>query len=187
MREKFKNLFNKDVILDTNIITDLRELNILTLPLKIFSEVCISKNILYQELSDEEGHELLIMGYKPLSLETNQGFEKLFYLKDNFKRLSISDKIIICIAYEKSLLCCTNDGQARKACEELNVDITGTLGILCSAYENGIIDWNKFVRLFNKYEYDTSSYLSSEITEQVRRIYKIPQIDSNIIPYNVHT
>lgn len=176
MRSKFKNLFDKEVIVDTNTIIDLQELASLDLPLRVFSSVYISGNILREELNDEDRQALLKLNYKPLNLETNNGYEKLFYLKENYTQLSTPDKVIISIAYEKGIFCCTNDSLARKACKDIEVKLTGTIGVLCSAYENNVIKREEFIELFNKYNFITSSYLSKNLTNTIRKLYNISNL-----------
>jgi len=178
MRKRFKALLNSKVILDTNSIIDLQELKILDLPTRIFSEIYISDNILVEELSAAHGNELLQLGYKSISLKTNNGFILLSDLNKNNRRLSIPDKVVISIAYENSIVCCTNDKAARNVCKSIKIEVIGTIGILCCAYENEIIDRKQFEYIFNKYCEETSSYINDNLEIELRTLYSIPELKS---------
>lgn len=174
MRKRFKALLNSRVILDTNSIIDLQELKILDLPTRIFSEVYISDNILVEELSAAHGKDLLQLGYKPISLKANNGFGLLSNLSKNNKSLSIPDKVVISIAYENNIVCCTNDKAARIACKSINIEVIGTIGMLCCAYENSIIERKDFEYIFNNYFAETSSFINYSLETELRTIYSIP-------------
>lgn len=173
MQKKFKSLYKTDIILDTNSIIDLQELDLLNLPKKVFNKVYISNNILIEELNEAEGNLLKQIDYMPLNLQTNEGFSKLYYLEKNNKRLSTPDKVVISIAYENNIICCTNDKPARSACESIGVQVTGTIGILCCAFEYSIIDHHTFCNIFNKYCNGTSSYINQEIANTIKKLYNI--------------
>ncbi|WP_368490784.1 hypothetical protein [Clostridium sp. BJN0013] len=180
MRKNYKALYNTKIVIDTNSILDLQELDLLDIPPKIFSKVFIPDNILIEEIDDPLVEELLNMNYIEINLKKNLGFEKYSYLNDTHKKLSTSDKIVICIAYENKFICCTNDKRARNACKELGTDVIGTLGILCAGYESNIIKWNDFVTAFNKYGVYTSARIDDSIKNEIKKLYDIP----NIIEYN---
>lgn len=173
LRNKVKSLYKKRAIIDTCTIIDLFELNATYLPLKIFSEVYISGNIIIEELDRQEAEELKKLGYNILNLETNRGYSLFSQLGKHYQSLSIPDRVIISIAYEKNLVCCTNEEMARKACSKIGVEYTGTLGILCCAFEYGIIDKNTFSNLLSTYESECSAYITSEIIQQIRKEYDL--------------
>ena len=174
MRSKFKRLYKKRVIIDTCTITDLIELNATYLPLEIFSEVYVSTNIFIEELDKQQADELKKLVYKSLNLETNRGYALFIQLEKEYPSLSIPDKIVISIAYEKELVCCTNDANARKACSEIGVEYAGTLGILCCAFEHEIIDKNTLSNLLSTYENECSAFITSDIIQPIRKVYGIP-------------
>lgn len=173
MQTIFRSLYNKSVILDTNILSDLDEIGALFLPSKIFKTIYISKNIQIEELEEDLNMKVSDLGYLSAHLDTSDGFDKFNYLRNNYPKLSNSDIIVICIAYEKKILCCTNDRRARRACELIGCTTAGTLGILGCAYENNIITFTEFTDLFNNY-INISSRLDSSLIESVRTTYNIP-------------
>ena len=59
MREKFKSFYNKETVLDTCTIIDLQRLEILDLPLRVFSKVYITKNIIIEELEEDFSKQLI--------------------------------------------------------------------------------------------------------------------------------
>ncbi len=181
MKKKFNSLYKKDVILDTNTIIDLNELNQILLPCKLFQNVYYSKNAFIEELDEELKRSVETAGYKPICIETNDGYVSLFYLKENHKALSICDKVVISIAAEKKILCCTNDKPARQACAAVDVKPIGTIGILCGCYENGIIKHEELTAIFNKYVYDCSSRLGQDLIDEIRVLYNISDVQGKVI------
>jgi predicted nucleic acid-binding protein len=175
MREKFKSFYNKETVLDTCTIIDLQRLEILDLPLRVFSKVYITKNIIIEELEEDLSKQLIEIGYEPISLETEDGYGFLFQLDVDYKKLSTSDKIVIATAYERNIICCTNDSPARNACIENDITLTGTLGIICCAFENGIITRKELINLINRYDTGIEAHISYEVISQIRNLYKIPQ------------
>lgn len=184
-RQLFRSLYSKKVILDSNILFDLQELKCLDLPIKIFQEAYVSKNALLEEFSQQDVDQIIKLGYIPEYLKTNDGYSKLFYLNEKYPQLSTPDKVVICIAFEKNIICCTNDGNARKACNNISVALSGTLGILCCAFEHKIIDWDKFVSLFNSYGINTSAHVSDELRDEIRRLYNIPSSTTKVFNINI--
>jgi len=178
MQKRFKELLNSKVILDTNSILDLHELEILDLPTRIFTEVYISENILIEEINKEQVEKLLLLGYKPISLNTNNGLTLLSDLNKNNKSLSIPDRVVISIAHENCIICCTNDRAARNVCKSINIEVIGTIGILGCAYENAIIERKEFEYIFNKYCEEASSYINNSLEIEVRALYSIPKYKS---------
>ena len=136
MKTTFKILYKKDAILDTNVVSDLKELGILSLVKLIFNNVYISKNCEIEELDEETALLVQAEGFIEAHLERNDSYEKFIELKKKYPKLSTSDVIVICIANEKGIICCTNDKRARKASEDLNIEVAGTIGIMACAYEN---------------------------------------------------
>lgn len=173
MKQDFKSLFNSTSILDTNVLSDLDDINALSLPRKIFSKAYISKNIQIEELGEELSEKVNMLEYEPAHLDTTDGYEKFMLLKQTYQKLSISDIIVVCIAYENKYLCCTNDRRARNACEDLEVKVAGTIGILACAYENSIITFEEFCTLFNNY-IGISLRLDPKIIDPIRKMYNIP-------------
>lgn len=174
MRNKFKSLYRKSIVIDTCTITDLFDINATYLPLKIFSEVFVSEMIFIKELDEQQVNDLKKLGYKSTNLETDKGYFLVSQLEVKYPGLSEIDKIVISIAYEKGLVCCTNDGNARKACEEMGIEYTGTLGILCCAFESKIINKDTFSNLLFKYENESSAYIKPAIIQSIRKLYGIP-------------
>lgn len=181
MKTKFQLLYKKNVILDSNTINDLDALNRLGLTVQLFNEVYYSKNAFLQEMDGLVQHKLVKAGYKPLCLERNDGYLRYQYLKEYHKALSKCEKVIIAIAAERGILCCTNDKPARMACEDIGVELVNTAGILCGCYENGIIGFNELIKLFNKYIYYCRPRLSVELIGDIRQLYNIPDIGEKVV------
>jgi len=173
MRKKFQTLFDKEAVLDTNTVIDLLRLKRLDLPLKIFSKAYVSSNALEEEIEEDDRKQLLDMGYIPVSLVTSEGYEMFIKLHKKHQKLSIPDKIIISIAYERKIVCCTNDREARKACEEIKVELSGTLGIICASLERGILTKQEFMLLINQYDRGINAHISGEIIKKIRILYNL--------------
>jgi len=175
VRSKFRSLYKKSVIFDTCTITDLFELNTIYLPLEIFTEAFVSTDIFVEELDKQKVDNLKKLGYNNLPLKTNRGYSLFVQLNEEYPSLSTADKIVISIAYERGIICCTNDKNVRKACNQKGIEYTGTLGILCCAYEHKILDKNTFAGLLFKYEQKSSAYIKPTLIKSIRKVYGISE------------
>ncbi|WP_459836210.1 hypothetical protein [Halanaerobaculum tunisiense] len=142
---------------------------------QLFSEVIIPIPI----LEDENIHDSLDdLEYKEGVFETNLGFgifKELGNSGDKMaKKLSEYDRHVIAIAGEADILAISNDKPVREICKKYDIEITGALGVICSAYENNLISFEimkqglKF--LFSE---ESTCYLSNRLKDIVFGHYSI--------------
>jgi predicted nucleic acid-binding protein len=123
----------------------------------------------YREKIDSE------LLYTPVAIETIEGFEFYKTVEEKYKSLSEYDVEVIVIAKEKAVLCTSNERNIMRACEEFGIHFTGTIGILCCAWEYKRIETHKeFSLLMRKLFYECSCWLSPYLKKQVFDSYKIP-------------
>mgnify|MGYP006299019153 FL=1 len=68
----------------------------------------------------------------------------------------------------------SNDNPVRQICKRYDIEITGTLGVICSAYENNLISFNEMEKGFKYLFSDKSScYLSNRLKRMVFDHYDI--------------
>jgi predicted nucleic acid-binding protein len=90
------------------------------------------------------------------------------------KRLSEYDRIVIAIAGEGDLLAVSNDKPVRDICKKYGIKVTGTLGIIISAYENEIIGFSQLKDCLEfLFSEDSSCYLSNYLKSEIYTYYKI--------------
>lgn len=170
MREKIKKLINKVAILDTNVIIDFQRLEHLEIPPQVFSKVFVSGFVVSKELPPEIVKQLKNLGYNVVNLNTEKGY-KFFHELKKFKALSVYDRLIISTAFQEKIVCVSNDKPVRRVCKEYGIKSTGTLGILCAAFEKKIISKEKLEELIEIYQNNSGAYVSKEIINEIRRIY----------------
>lgn len=169
---KIKALLGKEAIIDNNIICDLSELGCIELLNKIFSKVLIPKSIVDTEIIQFRD-SLENIEYREAVIETIEGYSFMSKILTDHGGLTDCDAEVVTIAYEKYVLCTSNEKRIMTTCKENNIEFTGTLGILCCAYEHSIIDIQTLEMLINKLQYDCSCFLSNKILDKVRNNYKI--------------
>lgn len=89
-----------------------------------------------------------------------------------FKALSIYDRLVISIALQK-IICVSNDKPVRKICKKYGINSTGTLGILCAAFEKGIISKKELKELIDEYRSNSGAYINKDIINEIIRIYHL--------------
>ncbi|MFW6030002.1 MAG: hypothetical protein ACOCRO_07075 [Halanaerobiales bacterium] len=167
--------------MDNNILTDFMELtaaleydymNILN---QLFSKITIPTPILDDEtISDDlgslqyaEGVFKSELGYS-IFMELGRSEDKMA------KRLSQYDRYVIAIAGEADLLAVSNDKPVREICKKYDIEVTGTIGIISSAYENKLIFFQQmehaFIFLFSD---QSSCYLDNRLKSMVFGHYSI--------------
>lgn len=171
MKRKFKSLSNKNIIFDTNVLIDFKELGIFCYLPRLFKQMHYSANAYYHEF-DNELKLIIEKDFVKLNLVTNDGYTTYQYLANNHKALSLPDKVFICIAKENNLICCTNELPARKVCEDLDLVVTGTIGVICSLYENKIINHIELSKFLCEY-FEIAQRLDERLKNRIRALYKI--------------
>lgn len=169
------------MVLDNNILTDFMELtaaleeDYMLILNQLFSEVIIPIPI----LDDENIYNGLgNLEYKEGVFETDLGFgifRELGNSEDKMaKKLSEYDRHVIAIAGEVDILAVSNDKPVREICKRYDIEITGALGVICSAYENDLISFEIMERglkfLFSE---ESTCYLSNRLKNIVFGYYSI--------------
>lgn len=150
MKEHLKQFFNRSVIVDANVLFDLYEVHGLYILNKIFSEVCIPVEVISELLDDEQFKEIhKNIRYRKVVIEKAEGYNLYARLSREQKELSAADKHLVCNAFEKGLLCVSNDSQVRKACQKYNIKVIRTLGVLGCARTTGVMSQEDLQRMFN--------------------------------------
>lgn len=150
MKERLKQFFNRSAIVDANVLFDLYEIQGLYVLNQIFSEVCIPAEVISELLDDEQFREIhKNIRYRKVVIEKAEGYNLYARLSREQKELSAADKHVVCNAFEKGLLCVSNDSQVRKACQKFNITIIRTLGVLGCARTTGVISQEALQCMFN--------------------------------------
>lgn len=170
--KKIKALLGKEAVIDNNIICDLSELGCIELLNKVFKKVLIPKSIVDTEIIQFKD-SLDKLDYSEAVIETIDGYSFMSKILTDHGGLTDCDAEVVAIAYEKYVLCTSNEKRIMTTCKENDIEFTGTLGILCCAYEHLIIDIKTLEILINKLQYDCSCFLSNRVVNEVRNNYNI--------------
>jgi predicted nucleic acid-binding protein len=179
--ERLKNYKGETIVVDNNILTDFMEItaalsyDYISLFNQLFEKVKIPTPVLEDEnIYEDLGSLKFIEG----TIETELGFNIFIELRDSensiAKRLSEYDRIVIAIAGEGDLLAVSNDKPVRDICKNYDIKVTGTLGIMISAYENKIIEFSQLKECLEfLFSDDSSCYLSHNLKNKIYSNYKI--------------
>jgi len=179
--EQLKNHKGDKVVVDNNVLIDLLELsaaldyNYISILNQLFSKAIIPTPILEDEYIYDN---LSCLNYIEGTLKTNLGFNSYIELANSddssAKRLSEYDRLVISVARERDLLAVSNDKPVREICKKYKIRVTGTLGIIISAYENQIIEFKQMEKSFKFLFSDKSScYLSPSLKTEIYSHYNI--------------
>ena len=163
---KLKLLFKSSSIIDNNVLIDFFELDQLQLLFSVFGKVGIPKQIFDSEVPLEVKEKLSNFSYELCNMTTTNAFSTYANLDKNskYKKLSFFDKVAISIAKEYDYYCSSNDGPIRKACEDLSIKYTGTLGILYCSFENNLISKEELRLLIMALNSSTTTcYIRSDV------------------------
>ena len=125
---------------DTNIWLDFAVINRLDIPFKLPYTYIMNEDAVADELlSPKDMKEALLgFGLKPVELS-----EEEFYLAEEYnskyRKPSLYDCVALAIAKVRGIVLLTGDGALRKAAEQENVTVVGTIGLLDQAYEGEFI------------------------------------------------
>lgn len=169
--EKIRGLRGKPGVLDNNVITDLTELECMGLINVVFSRVLIPLSILEAEVTQDSLGDLDNLEYAVAAMETLDSFSLFKEISTKKKGLTEYDVEVIVIAREKAVLCTSNEKQIRTTCREYGIEHTGTVGILCCAFEHKEISRETFERLMYKLFNESSCRLGKGIKKDVIEYY----------------
>jgi predicted nucleic acid-binding protein len=174
---KIKNLLHKEAVLDNNVLNDVAELDAFHVLHRVFSTLYIPKSILENEarFGDLLSH-LTTLTYVATSIEEEATYVFFLEIVKNRPGLSEYDAECIAIAKEKFINCTSNEKRITNTCDEYGIDSTGTVGIICCAYEHGMIDKTYFESVIKMLFSDAcSAHLSNRLKVELFETYKITQ------------
>ena len=116
---KYLKLIGRPVVVDANVLFDLRELDSLYLLNEIFSEVMIAQDTINKELDAEIIERLEETEYTAGFITSEEGYAA-YALCQARSTLSHYDKMAIALAVENDFILCTNEGPARKQATAYN-------------------------------------------------------------------
>jgi predicted nucleic acid-binding protein len=179
--KQLKNYKGETIVVDNNILIDFMEMtaalsyDYISILNQLFEKVKIPTPILENEnIYDDFGSLEFIEG----TIETELGFDifiELGDLEDNIaNRLSEYDRVVIAIAGEGELLAVSNDKPVREICNKYKIKVTGTIGVIISAFENKIIEFGQLKKCLKfLFSEDSSCYLSNNLKSKIYSYYKI--------------
>lgn len=162
-------------VLDNNILNDFTELQCISLINKVFVKVYIPQSILDREaILETIQSNIEWLEYQPTALEKMESYDFLARIIKEKPALTDYDAECIAIAREKMIYCTSNEKRVMSICQEYNIECTGTIGILCCAYEHEIISRDEFESLLKKlFSPECSAYLGRKVKHIVFAYYKI--------------
>jgi predicted nucleic acid-binding protein len=173
--QKIRSLIGKVGVLDNNILNDFTELQCISLLNKVFVKVYIPQSILDREaILETIQSNIEWLEYQPTALEHMESYVFLSKILTEKPALTEYDAECIAIAKEKMIYCTSNEKRVMGICEEYDIECTGTIGILCCAYEHEIISREEFEHLLKKlFSSECSAYLGKKVRQVVFSYYKI--------------
>ena len=131
---------------DTNVWLDFTTINRLEIPFKLPYTYIMNEDAITDELlSPKELRENLVgLGLKAVELS-----EEEFYLAEEYNakytKPSLFDCVALAIAKVRGITLMTGDGPLRKAAEQEDVCVIGTIGVLDRLYEGQYIEKDEYV------------------------------------------
>ena len=138
-----KNITQKIIITDTNIITDLNTANILDKFVSL-SNVYISDMAKNDEINSDTGNVNIINKFKTISATTEQIIE-IFQISEEIKGLSRYDIINYIIARDNNAILATGDQKLKTFSERNGIEVIRTLKIMQLMVLNGNISKNEAI------------------------------------------
>lgn len=131
---------------DTNVWIDFATIDRLEFPFKLPYTYIMNEDAIENELrSPKEIREHLV----GLGLQAVELTEEEFYLAEEYNvkyaKPSLYDCVALAIAKVRGIILMTGDGPLRKAAEQENVSVIGTIGILDRLYEGRYIEKEEYV------------------------------------------
>lgn len=131
---------------DTNVWLDFATINKLEIPFKLPYIYIMNEDAIEDELlSPKELREILVgLGLRAVELS-----EEEFYLAEEYNakyvKPSLYDCVALAIAKARGIMLMTGDGPLRKAAEQEDVSVIGTIGVLDQLYEGKYIEGEEYV------------------------------------------
>jgi len=176
--KRIKSLNNKKVAIDNNVLIDLQEMsaalntNFMKLLNHLFNDIFIPIPI----LEDEIISSLNGLNYMEGIFSTEEGYRLYNKISNqkHAKMLSDYDIHLVVLAEEKNLLVISNDKPIRNICNDYNIEITGTIGIIVSLFENDIIT-NKLLETAFQFLFSSKSscYLDNDLKDKIKQEYSL--------------
>jgi predicted nucleic acid-binding protein len=171
---KIRGLYKKRAVMDNNILNDFYELGRMDLLTKVSSKVYIPESIISNETPDDIRTVLQQVEYETAALHTEEGYALMYQLLTEWTGLSEYDAELIAIARQDMILCTSNEKRIMNACESCGIEYTGTLGILCCAYEWKIIDQSELKHLVDKlFSEECNCHLHPRLKQQIYEQYRM--------------
>ena len=153
------------IISDTSIITDLIQVGQLGLLEKLFNEIIIHQKV-SEELLRSSGRENLFEKYNWINIQeiTNKNlYDQLL------KRVDPGEAESIVLAIElKADLLLIDERKGRQVAEEYGIVITGLIGVLINAKEQGFLE--KIKPILDKLIYEIGFRISPRLYQQVLKM-----------------
>ena len=136
---------------DTNVWLDFAMINKLEIPFRLPYTYIMNEDAIADELlSPKELRENLVeLGLRAVELS-----EEEFYLAEEYNakytKPSLYDCVALAIAKVRGITLMTGDGPLRKAAEQENVSVIGTIGVLDQLYEGQYIEKEEYVDCLKK-------------------------------------
>ncbi len=179
--QKIRSLLNRDCVIDNNVLVDFSELGCIAILDSIFASVAIPQSIIDKEVIHDSEVALKGLGFSSVSITTDEGYVIYAKVLNKYRGLSEYDAELIAIAAEKKLVCVSNEKAITTVCRGYKVETTGTIGILCSAYENRILAGRAFAAHLDKLFSDKCTcFISPKLQQEVLTHYvkTIPEISA---------
>lgn len=163
------DLHKVTAVVDNNILVDLFELNRLDILFATFEVVSIPKLIYDEELPNAIKILLENYHYELSKVETEVGYETFRNLSsaNEFRNLSMQDKIAISIAKETMYYCNSNDALVKKACKAHDILHIGILGVFELALKRKIITLEELSYLANELASErTSCFITKKVVDE---------------------
>lgn len=171
-RAKVRGLYQCEAVIDNNIICDFCELDRLDILNKVFSKILIAKSIIDTEVIQHKDRLPEII-YEEAYIEGFEGYSFMKKILQDHGGLTECDAEVVTIAYEKYVLCTSNEKRIKTTCDENDIKYTGTLGVLSCAYEHDILTQLEFCALIDKLEHECTSFIARALFNDVRRTYEL--------------
>lgn len=173
--QKIRSLMGKVGVLDNNILNDFTELQCISLINKVFVKIYIPQSILDREaILETIQSNIEWLEYQPTALEQMESYDFLSRTIKEKPALTDYDAECIAIAREKMIYCTSNEKRVMSICQEYDIECTGTIGLLCCAYEHEVISREDLKLLLEKlFSPECSAYLDRKVKHAVFSYYKI--------------
>ncbi|ADU93758.1 hypothetical protein GYMC52_1295 [Geobacillus sp. Y412MC52] len=174
---KIRGLYKKRAVVDNNVLNDFYELGRMDLLTRVFGRVCVPESILLNETPGDIQKALRQIDYETVSLHTEEGYGLMYQLLTEWTGLSEYDAELIAIAGQDMILCSSNEKRIMNACESYGIEYTGTLGILCCAYEHQLIGREEFKGLIDRlFSDECSCHLHPRLKNQIDKQYHLQDV-----------